>query len=278
MFHYRHQLHMGIPHFFDIGNQLCSDFTIAGICFLILPDYGAKVEFVYTNRNISCLEVFSGFQEFIVLPFERFQVRNDGSRLRAKLSSIFVRIRFQIGKPALQFHLKLIIVTRLCIRYKYFKDAGIPQPSHLVYSSIPTVEISYYAGTHHIGCPHGKTGALDTVDFHGMCSQFFIDGIVDTVFEFLRILFRDLRFCTVGLAANLFSAVLFLYQIMVYRKLAFTLGKQRSKESVLVCQFHLNRLPGALEYKLCPLCPRKICLHKSLPPGFMGSQQFMRIV
>jgi hypothetical protein len=65
---------------------------------------------------------------------------------------------------------------------------------------------------------------------------------------------------------------------MVNGKLTFFLGKQSRKEAVLIRLFHFNGLPGALENDLRLFRSRKICLHKRLPPGFMGSQQFMGIV
>ena len=278
MLHHWHQLHMGIAHLLDVGNQLRSYFTVIRICFLVFPYNGAQVQLVDTHGHISCLERFPSLQKFLILPPERTQLRNHGGGLRALLGGISVRVCLQVSEASLQLQLKFVDIPRLYIRYKKLKDAGIPETPHLVSPSVPTVEIPHHTGPHHIGGPHREISTGNPVDNHGMGSQFLIHGIVDSVLELLRVLPGDLGCKTVGLAPGIFFSVPSPDLVMVGRQTALFSGHKSRKEAVLVRHFHLHGSALFLKYDGSRFRPREIGLHHCLPPGFMGAQQLVGIV
>ena len=59
------------------------------------------------------------------------------------------------------------------------------------YTHLPFIKITDYADTHGIRRPDGKIGSLVPIQFHGMCSQLFIDCIMNACGKTIHVFLRD---------------------------------------------------------------------------------------
>ena len=216
------------------------------------------------------------------------QIGDHRSRLRSLLCSIAIRIRLEISQSAPDLQFIFIAVSCLCSGYKQFKDAGIPQPSHLMDATVPSVKIAHYADAHGIRCPDGKIGSTLSVQFHGMCSQLFVDGVMNPGRETIHILLRNLGNMPVSIPADhsvgfpVFRLSIF-HDILIRRH--FPRIHQSGKIALFIRQFHGHIRQKCFPY-LSGLLPvdrhlfrsRKIRLYQHFASLFVGSQQFMGIV
>ena len=263
--HHGHQLHVGIAHLLYVGNQPVCDFPVVCKLFPALSDSeGAEVHLVHADGSLRALEIPPVSQESLVLPLKLRQIRYHGSRIRPQLRRIAVRIRLQVGEAPLQLQLELIIVPRLRTRDKDFKDAGIPQPPHLVDAPVPAVEIPHHADAQGVGRPDRKAGSLHLVPRHGVSAQLFVYRIMDAVLELLRVRHRDDRIVPIGFPPLCRDAVLSLHHVTVGGNLLLRHGKQRRKEAVIVRPLHGKGLSGPVEHDFRLPRLRKIRLHQRL--------------
>ena len=144
-------------------------------------------------------------------------------------------------------------------------------------SPVPAIEIPRHADPHGRRRPYGKANTLYSIYHAGMCPQLLIDGIMNSVLEFLRILLCDLRLKTICLLAHIPVSICVLHYIMIDRQLIRS-GNKRGKIAVLVGQLHRYRLLHPLEDQLRLFRPREIRLNQVLLSCFVGPQKRVRII
>ncbi len=274
---------MGIAHLLYIRDQLCCNLTVVCVGFPLRRLHGTHIQLIDANGGIAGLEPGPFLQKRLILPCKTAQVSDDGSILRPQLCGISVRVRLQISKPALELQLKLVIIAGLGIGQEQFKNPGIPQSSHLMNPAVPAVEISHHADAHGIGGPDSEVSALHPIYDHGMRAQLLINGIVNSVLEFLRVLQSNLGIKTVCLSTDALLPVFSLYRIMIYRQLVLPSLHQRGKKTVLVRQLHLHQSLRTVFFRLIKyngsfFRTGEIGLNENLVPRLVRPQQFMRIV
>ena len=200
MLHHGHQLHMSIAHILYIRNQPLRNVPVICVYLALLRLYkGTEVQLIDADGHVPVLKLLPFLQKTGILPDKALQICNHGGGFRAQLGRVAVRVCLQIGQPGFQLQLKFIVVPGLCPGNENFKNTGVPKPSHLVNPSVPAVKIPHCADSQGRGRPHREIGSLYAVQLHGMGPQLFIDGIMDSVFELICILFGNQRFISVGL-------------------------------------------------------------------------------
>ena len=289
MLHHRQQFHMGVSHFLYIFYNLRSNFPVIDI-ILSFPrcHKASQIHFIDAHRSITALIFFAAFQKFVVLPLIITDIRNYRSRLRSLLCCIAVGVSLQISKSALDLQLVFVTVSGFRSGNKQFKDTGIPQPSHLMDPPVPFIKITDYADTHGIRRPDGKIGSLVPIQFHGMCSQLFIDCIMNAGGKTIHVFLRDLRNMPVRIPTDpsvcltVFGLTIFHY---IFIRCHFLCIYQCGKISLFICQFHgnihkkcLSHLSGLLPVDRYFLCSREVCLYQHFASLLMGSQQLMGII
>ena len=157
----------------------------------------------------------------------------------------FVFLRFGKSKgilsaeniPCLRFDLKTIFFSRTHIRNEDFIDsAGIHFP-HLVDSSVKMIKGTDHADSCNKGRPDGKGTSLYAVSFLRMCSQFFINGIMNSARKFNTIFSLNPRLKGVGIRNRFLCAVLIGNLIKIGVRI-FLIGKQCCKKTGLIRKFH----------------------------------------
>ena len=282
MFHNRHQFHMGVSHFFYIVNDLRSDLTIVRIILsLVRRHKTSQIHFIHTDRSISALVAFPFFQEFAVIPRKISQVSDDGSCLRSLLRGVAVRVCFQISQSTFDLQFIFIAVSCFCAGNEQFENTGISQASHLVDPSVPSVEIPHYTDAHGVRCPDGKIGSTLSVQFHGMCAQFFINGVMNTDCKTIHIFLRDLGNMPVSIAAD-HSVGFTLFCLSIFHHIFIRCHLpgiyQGCEITFFVCLFHRDICQKSFAYLSCLLpvdrhlfCSREECLYQHFTSLLMRS-------
>jgi 1,4-alpha-glucan branching enzyme len=161
------------------------------------------------------------------------------------------------------------------------ENAGISQASHLVDPSVPSVEIPHYTDAHGVRCPDGKIGSTLSVQFHGMCAQFFINGVMNTDCKTIHIFLRDLGNMPVSIAAD-HSVGLTLFCLSIFHHIFIRCHLpgiyQGCEISFFVCQFHRDICQKSFAYLSCLLpvdchlfCSREECLYQHFTSLLMRS-------
>ena len=76
-------------------------------------------------------------------------------------------------------------------------------------------EVTDYADTHGIRRPDSKIGSLVPIQFHGMCSQLFIDCIMNACGKTIHVFLRDLRNMAVCISTD-FSVGCMFFRLTVF--------------------------------------------------------------
>ncbi len=148
MLHHRHQLNMGIPHFFHILNHQRRQFPVIQITAVLSPFKGTQIQFIDANRLIAALLFFPLIHPFLVFPFyfasgSSCPFPYHRSSFRTKLLAKSIWVGLQIRQPTFYLDFIFIILPGLCPRHKDFKNPGAAQLPHLVNAPIPVIKIPY---------------------------------------------------------------------------------------------------------------------------------------
>ena len=281
MLHHRHTFHMGISHLLHIGNQLLRDFSVirqgslpAVLCFLH-PET-AKMQFVNIERRRFRLFFLPLLQPLFIMPHKIPDIPDHGCAVCAALRPEGIGICLQISQPAFYLDLKFITVSLLRLRHKNLKDSAVPEPPHLMHSAVPAVEIADNRNPQGIRRPYRKPAALHSVILRQVGAQFFIQGIMDSRLQFIRIRRADLRQKTIGILHNDLSAVLIRYLILVRADLP--IEHHRRKISRLIRHLHRQDLFLLPQQHIHGNRSRHECLKNQICPHSVHAQQPVGIV
>ena len=170
MLHHRHQLHMGIPHLCHVFGQLFRYLTvvikfrtgnnmsrIVSLCLFSHP--GAEVYFIDRHGGGLCIGLRTLVHPFPVVPLVLVQIPDNRCRIRPEFGIIGIGIGFE--RRISVFKLNFIFINRAFFNtgYKYLKNPGLAELSHLMPAAIPEIEITHNADTHRTRRPYCKIHA-----------------------------------------------------------------------------------------------------------------------
>ena len=261
MLHHRHQFYMGVAELFDVRSQHRSNLAVV-IKFTSIVRFfpGAKMHFINRDRRFVALCDATLFHPVLVLPGIFSKVKHNTCIVWAQLCRICVRIRFQIRQTAPGLDFVLIDVARADTRNKEFVDPGL-QKIHLIYSSVPVIEVSDNADTDRIRCPDCEVNTTDAVDFYRMCTQLLIDRIADAIFKLFLFLLGKLH--RIGIWIVMLHLVSVAIPIDQSIGRDFFPRKQNSEKSCFILADHFSLFSVADRMYGRAGCPGEKCLDQN---------------
>ena len=183
MFRYAHQLHMGVPHLFDIVCQRMSQLPVVIESVLIpvidrmfLP--GTRMQLIDRHGILLLIEFQAFFHPDGITPFEFGNVIYTGSCTGAVLRIVGIRVRLEEQLALVCGNAEFVQVTLPHFWYEELVNTHIIVTFHHIFVGIPFVEISHNRYRFGVRCPDGEIYAVFAPLCCGMCTHQLIDFIM----------------------------------------------------------------------------------------------------
>ena len=183
MLHNRHQFHMRVTHFLTIIANHRSKFTVVIKFFFGIRRLFkcAKRHFVNKHRLLFRIPFFTLGKPLFIFPVILIQIPYNACRRRTTLCIIAVRICFHHALSVRAPDFIFIQISGTYTRNKQLVNSCCLQIAHRISRCLPVVKITYDANRLCLRRPHSKIRSFHALDCHRMSTQFFINGIVNSV-------------------------------------------------------------------------------------------------
>ena len=133
-----------------------------------------EMNFINARRTVKAVISFAILHPLPVIPLVVVEVINDRRRLRAYFGIKCHRVAFRQNIAFLRFNFILIEFALADIRNKDIPYAAVVMFAHNVDAAVPVVKCTNNRYPFRVRRPNRKADAFHPVDFHQVCTQFFI--------------------------------------------------------------------------------------------------------
>ena len=176
VFAYRQKFNVRKAHVHHIRHQRIGQLAIGQKFRNVFPFSAPRTEmnFINARRTVKAVISFAILHPLPVIPLVVVEVINDRRRLRAYFGIKCHRVAFRQNIAFLRFNFILIEFALADIRNKDIPYAAVIMFAHNVDAAVPVVKCTDNRYPFRVRRPNRKADAFHPVDFHQVCTQFFI--------------------------------------------------------------------------------------------------------
>lgn len=260
---------VGVSQVFDVGDEFVGEFSVGEeASFGLLGDAhdfaavggmfgagmepGAGVQFVDGDGLVVGVSLTALLYPGLILPLVLVEVYDFGGGVGPDLLAKAVGVGFEVDVALGVFDFVFVEGSRRELGDKQFPNSGFGA-LHLVFATVPFVEVADDGDVTGVGRPDGKVNAGNAVDFCGVSAEFFVDAMVVAFGEEVAVEVGEFWGAEgVGVVENSLAIALFDFELIVFQFWGFNfafkeVGMMDAVHGVAIPLFRANH-PGSIGF------------------------------